>query len=98
MSFWSSILIEMEEAWHESEEYKYFPLSASANEYKFARDSYKARRIYEQYGVESFRKFIEQHPHMSDLIEYVPCERLQDAQCTIFCHNYKNGGCKDATE
>ena len=83
------ILLEMEDVWHTSEEYKFCPIDMPHNEYKIKRDCYKAQRIYELYGFEYFGRFVIHCPHIQNLMDdYVPCKREQNIQCTMFCHKY----------
>lgn len=99
MDNWIMIILEAEDRWACSSEARYYASRDLADgEYKIARDSFKARHIYNLYGYEYFLKFVERCPHINFLLqEYPPCEHTQDAQCSMFCINY-TGGCKYATE
>ena len=97
MDKWTEIILEMEDNWHNSAEYKYLPNDTPKEEYRRIRDLYKAERIYDMYGEKYFEKFVKQCPHITnDLNAFVPCVRTADAQCNMFCHKFKEGGCTDA--
>lgn len=60
------------------------------------KDVYKARRIYDLYGLEYFMKFLELYPHIGYLAkDHLLCAR-EGGQCNLFCIYYK-GGCSYAT-
>ncbi len=102
MDKWIAIILDMEDCWHESAEYKRLPSTLSEEEYRRIRDVYKAEHIYHMYGFEYFYKFVKLSPHITDLLdEYVPCKRDEEHfQCTMFCHRYdfKKGCMLNATE
>lgn len=93
------ILLEAEDMWEVSAEARSLAARGlDADDYRRIRDGFKARRIYDLYGYDYFLRFVDKCPHISDLIkEYLPCDRLPGAQCTMFC-NFYEGGCKNATE
>lgn len=97
MDKWTMIILEAEDMWACSAEARYYAtIDLADGEYKVARDSFKARRIYDLYGYDYFLRFIDRCPHVKFLAqEYLPCDRLPGAQCTLFCANYK-GGCTNA--
>lgn len=102
MDKWTTIILEMEDMWHDSAEYKFMPIDISSEDYRKQRDIYKARRIYDMYGFDYFSRFIKQCPHIhNDLDSYVPCLREPHKfQCTMFCHKYdfEKGCMLNATE
>lgn len=56
--------------------------------YKRERDNFKARYIYDVYGYEYFRRFIDRCPHVIDMFDdLVPCNS-ENCNCTMFCHKY----------
>ena len=89
------ILMEMEDMWHASQDYKYCPIDMPHDEYKIKRDYYKAVRIYDLYGCEQFGRFVQHCPHIEHLLDtYVPCKKEKNLQCTMFCHKYsRDKGC-----
>lgn len=94
MDKWNEIIFEMEDNWHNSREYKFLPIDIPVEEYCRQRDLYKAEHIYDMYGEVYFERFLRQAPHIAqDLDWYVPCRRAADAQCSMFCHKFKEGGC-----
>lgn len=102
MDKWTMIIMEMEDMWHNSIEYKIVPPSYSAKEYRIERDIYKAQRIYDLHGYDYFLRFLRQCPHIIEFMDdYVPCKREpQQYQCTMFCHKYdfEKGCTLNATE
>lgn len=86
---WIMILQEVEEMWNCSATANALrSQDASIEEYCRERDAYKARRIYDMYGYDWFRRFVERCPHIQDLLDkHVPCED-EHYQCTMFCHRY----------
>ena len=89
-----NILLDMDDMWEKSAEYRLMPLNTDEQTYRQKRDMYKAQRIYSLYGYDFFSRFIKERPHLYDLLDnYVPCNR-EPHQCTIFCHKYnKEKGC-----
>lgn len=94
MDKWTMIILEAEDMWEVSAEARSLAArDLDKEDYRRMRDSFKARRIYDLYGYDYFLRFVEKCPHIADLIkEYLPCDRLPGAQCTMFCTFYK-GGC-----
>lgn len=96
------IELDMEDMWAKSAQHKYFPLSASKEDYELERDLFKIRRIYDIYGYKYALKFAELHPDtITYLDQYVPCLQHSDLyQCTMFCHKYdfEKGCTLNATE
>lgn len=98
MDKWNMIILEMEDNWHNSREYKFLPIDIPLEEYRRRRDLYKAERIYDMYGEPYFERFVRQASHIAqDLDWYAPCQRTENAQCSMFCHKFKEGGCIDGT-
>lgn len=89
MDKWTLILLEAEEMWASSAaasslRIKGVPCGTYAQE----RDLFKASRIYDLYGYEYFRRFIDRCPHIIDMFDdIVPCSK-KDTQCSMFCHKY----------
>ena len=102
MDKWISILITAENMWQESREKAVATECYTTDEYCITRDLYKARRIFDLYGYESFRRFVDRCPHIINLVDdYVPCNQLPERyQCTMFCHkyNFEKGCTLNATE
>ena len=74
-------------------------IGCDPQKYRVERDTFKADRIYALYGYDYFLKFVERCPHIQEMAKtYLPCEREAGAQCTMFCLNYDEGGCKNATK
>ena len=74
-------------------------IDCDPEKYRMERDIFKADRILALYGYDYFLKFIERCPHIQEMAKkYLPCKHSQDAQCTIFCTLYKEGGCTNATK
>ncbi len=91
MDKWTMIIMEMEDMWHNSVEYRVVPSSYTAKEYRIERDIYKAQRIYDLYGYDYFMRFLQQCPHIIEFMDnYVPCKKQgpHQNQCTMFCHRY----------
>lgn len=90
MDKWTAIILDMEDMWAKSAQYKHFPLNTSKEEYELERDLFKVRRIYDMYGYEYCMRFANEHPAVKAYLEdYVPCQREPHKhQCTIFCHKY----------
>lgn len=87
---------ELEIAWRNTAEYKYFLFNSSIGDYDIRRDTYKARQIYALYGYKRFYKFIQERPHIFEIMrDYVPCRNEEcQFQCTMFCYKYdKERGC-----
>lgn len=84
------ILLDAEDMWAKSAQYKYMPLDTPTEEYRIQRDIFKAERIYSLYGYEYCVRFIKQCPHILPYMDdYVPCIKEPYAyQCTMFCHKY----------
>ena len=101
MDEWINILLLSESLWQESRE-KLIAAELTIEEYCIRRDLYKAQRIFDLYGYESFRRFVDRCPHIIHLLdEYVPCQYSPDEyQCTMFCHKYdfEKGCTLNATE
>lgn len=98
MDKWTLILLEVESMW-ESDSYAAYlgQIGCDPMKYRIERDTFKADRIYALYGYDYFLKFIERCPHIQEMVKkYLPCERGADAQCTMFCAQYQEGGCTDA--
>lgn len=102
MDKWTQIILEMEDMWHNSAEYKYMPLNIPKEDYIKQRDLYKAERIYDLYGYDYFFKFIQSCPSTHEFLDsFVPCKREPHKfQCTMFCHKYdfEKGCTLNATE
>lgn len=100
MDKWTMIIIEAEDMWQSSAAARSITArDLGAEEYRRTRDRFKARRIYDMYGYEYFRMFVDRCPHISDILEdYKPCMLNKDGQCVISCNFYQNGGCKDAAK
>ena len=80
MDKWTEIILEMEDNWHNSREYKFLPSDISLDEYRKKRDTYKAERIYDMYGETYFERFVKQAPHIiQELDWYTACRRAADA-------------------
>ena len=74
MDEWINILLLSESLWQESRE-KLIAAELTIEEYCISRDLYKARRIFDLYGYEHFRRFVDRCPHIIHLLdEYVPCK------------------------
>ena len=99
MDDWTLILLEVEGMWEADSYAQYLgQIGCDPEKYRIERDTFKADRIYALYGYDYFLRFIERCPHIQEMAQkYLPCERSQDAQCTMFCINYE-GGCKNATK
>ena len=99
MDKWLEILMAVENMWEIDSYAQYLTtIGCDPQKYCIERDTFKADRIYALYGYDYFLRFVERCPHIQEMAQkYLPCERSQDAQCTMFCINYK-GGCKNATE
>ena len=99
MNKWVEIIFEAEDMWRKSAEALSIQRrSSTTEEYMRERDFYKARRIFDMYGYDYFRMFVERCPHILDMIEeygYSPCET--DGNCSMMCIFYK-GGCTNAAK
>jgi hypothetical protein len=102
MDKWVSILLSAENMWEDSRERMTAAEYPMTEQYRIDRDFYKAQRIYDLYGYEWFRRFIDRCPHIHHLLDdYVPCRKEpQQYQCTMFCHKYdfEKGCTLNATE
>ena len=98
MDKWTLILLEVEGMWEADSYAQYLgQTGCDPQRYRIERDTFKADRIYALYGYDYFLKFVERCPHIRDMVKkYVPCK--EDGQCTMFCLNYNEGGCTNATE
>lgn len=99
MDKWSAILLDVEEMWENSASSRYTSAAGPQSQhYRIRRDTFKAERIYSLYGYDWFVKFVEERPHIHNLLNnHHPCD-LNDGQCTMFCYFFKNGGCIYATK
>jgi hypothetical protein len=99
---WTQIILDAEDMWAKSAIYRYFPLSASKEEFETERDLFKIRRIYDLYGYGYALRFAKEHPStMAYLDKCVPCmQYANQGQCTMFCHKYdfEKGCTLNATE
>lgn len=99
MDNWILILLEVEGMW-EADSYAGYlgQIGCDPQKYRQERDKFKADRIYALYGYDYFMRFVERCPHIQEYAKkYKPCERSENAQCTMFCAQYE-GGCTNATE
>lgn len=99
------IIVTAEDMWRNSRECaiaRALTEDGSYDQYCVERDLYKAKRIFDLYGYEWFRRFIDRCPHIVHLLDdYVPCKQSPDQyQCTMFCHkyNFEKGCTLNATE
>ena len=98
MNKWTKIILEMETMWSESAEaLLLIAAKADMETWRKERDAYKARRIYDLYGFDCFLKFVDENPHIREVVK-VPAGCTRDGQCTFFCYYYGEGGCKNATK
>ena len=94
---WTMILLEVEGMW-EADSYAGYlgQIGCDPLYYRQERDKYKADRIYALYGYDYFLRFVERCPHIQEYAKkYKPCDQ-NGGQCTMFCAQYTEGGCKNA--
>ena len=98
MDDWTLILLEVEGMWEaDSHATLLRYIGCDPKYYCQERDKFKADRIYALYGYDYFMRFVERCPHIQEYAKkYKPCDQ-NGGQCTMFCANYKEGGCTDAT-
>ena len=98
MDNWTLILLEAESMWEADSYAQYLgQIGCDPQKYRQERDMFKADRIYALYGYDYFMRFVERCPHIQEYAKkYKPCDQ-NNGQCTMFCAQYKEGGCTDAT-
>ena len=98
MNQWIQILLDAEESWDVYAASRSLSVrKRNAKEYTQARDLYKARYIFDNYGYNYFLRFCEGCSNARGLLEEItPCDK--DGQCMVFCKFYEMGGCLNATK
>ncbi len=84
------MLLEIDEMWEQSTEYKYLPIDTSKEDYEYQMVNYKARRIRDMYGNEYAERYLKENLRAGVKSETLDLCRHEGElpQCSFFCRNY----------